>query len=259
VRDDDVDDTVIRPRRDPPALHVRDEDVDDTVVRPHRDWSAAPDIGDTVIRPGRAAPASGYEDDGGPDPADTIIRPPRGGPQSRGTGAPVTGRVGDTTAMPVVPPLVPVSERRVASIRLRERVVPLDRPVVIGRRPVGPRIPRGLEPLMLAVPSPTGQVSGTHVTIRSEGSAVVVEDARSTNGTFVRVPGAAPLRMRAGATMVVLTGTVVDIGDGNVIEIMSPHLRLRPDAVGPGTLDPDTGFPAAHPGMGFPDAERPTP
>ncbi|MFZ7088599.1 FHA domain-containing protein [Curtobacterium sp. RRHDQ10] len=224
--DDDVDDTVIRPRRAIPS------GTGPGAVSPE-----AEDLADTVLRPiGTSVPT-----DGAGDPlADTVIRPRRSG-----AGSAVSGR----PASPVEPA---APERRVASIRLGDRVVPLDRPVVLGRRPAGPRIPRGSEPLMLAVPSPTGQVSATHVTIHAEGAAVVVEDMRSTNGTFVRVPGAPPLRMRAGATMVVLTGTVVDIGDGNAIEILSPHLRRRTVDV-----DPAAGFPDA--GTGFPNAERPTP
>jgi hypothetical protein len=214
---------------------VRDDDVDDTVIRPRRGPVAAPDddaLGDTVIRDR-------------PLPTDAAARP----------------------SVPVEP--APTA-RRVASIRLRDRVIALDRPVVLGRRPAGPRVAPRVAPELVVVPSPSGQVSGTHVTIHAEGDAVVVEDMRSTNGTFVRVPGAAPLRMRAGASMVVLTGTVVDIGDGNTIEILSPHQRIRHDGSVAGThgvgsaVPPKPGPPGADPrgagspGLGSPEAERHT-
>jgi hypothetical protein len=83
----------------------------------------------------------------------------------------------------------------------------------------------GPEPVLVAVGRRHGQVSGTHLAIRAEGQTVVVEDLRSTNGTVVRPPGSAAYRLPAGATRVVLTGTLVEIGDGVVIEVLSPHLR----------------------------------
>jgi hypothetical protein len=61
---------------------------------------------------------------------------------------------------------------------------------------------------------------------------VVVEDLRSTNGTTVRPPGSPPFRMASGSSVVVLTGTVVEVGDGNAIEILSPYLRVAPDRAG---------------------------
>ncbi|MDM7890376.1 FHA domain-containing protein [Curtobacterium caseinilyticum] len=109
------------------------------------------------------------------------------------------------------------------------RVVRLDHPVVVGRRPALPRVVRGPEPELLTVPSPGGQVSSSHLLVHAEGEAAVVDDLRSTNGTVVRPPGAAPFRMAAGASIVVLTGTLVEIGDDNVIEVLSPHLRAGPD------------------------------
>ncbi len=72
-------------------------------------------------------------------------------------------------------------------------------------------------------------MSSSHVLLHAAGEAAVVEDLRSTNGTVVRPPGGAPFRMAAGASIVVLTGTLVEIGDGNVIEVLSPHLRVGPD------------------------------
>lgn len=219
---------------------VHDEDLDDTVIRPRREPRVPAEhdaVGDTVIRPRSGAALE-----------DTVIVAPR--PRAAPPGA-------------VRPAAAP---RRVASIRLGGRVVPLDRPVVVGRRPSGPRLTIGIQPELVAVVSPSGQVSSTHVTIHAEGDAVVVEDMRSTNGTFVRAPGAAPLRMRAGASMVVLTGTVVDLGDGVSIEILSPHQRIRPE--GPATasygatVPPAPGHPGTAPrgagttGLGSPEAER---
>ncbi|MBC7443374.1 MAG: FHA domain-containing protein, partial [Ramlibacter sp.] len=63
-------------------------------------------------------------------------------------------------------------------------------------------------------------VSGTHLEIKQEGESVVVTDLGSTNGTIVTAPRARAARLRPGGSLVVLPGTRVDIGDGNIIEIL---------------------------------------
>lgn len=77
-----------------------------------------------------------------------------------------------------------------------------------------------MHPALMAVPSPRGEVSASHVEIRQEGRTVVVTDMRSTNGTVVTVPGRAATTLRQGESVVVLPGTMVDIGDGNLLEIL---------------------------------------
>lgn len=108
--------------------------------------------------------------------------------------------------------------------RFAVRVVPgdimeLDVPIVIGRRPALPRVESGVAPRLVAVQSPEQEVSSTHVRIEQSGDAVVVTDLRSTNGTRVHRPGGTADRLRPGESTVVLAGTVVEIGDGNIIEI----------------------------------------
>jgi hypothetical protein len=100
------------------------------------------------------------------------------------------------------------------------QVYRLDTPVYIGRKPSSPRIVTGTLPRLLRIASPSMEVSSTHLELRQEGSSVVVTDMRSTNGTFVSQPGATPVKLRQGESMVVTPGTLVDIGDGNVIEIL---------------------------------------
>ncbi|WP_146240168.1 hypothetical protein [Curtobacterium sp. MCSS17_008] len=251
-RGDDVDDTVIRAR---PDTDAEDDDraapaADDTVVRPP---AAVPDdddpLGDTVLRPrsARLLPGdplvdtvirTGAEDRaaGGGPVDDTVVRPhPRPGAAYSGasdggigTARPTAGANGPGGGAAGLP-AGPETRARVPSIRIGGRVVRLDRPVLVGRRPALPRVVRGAEPRLLTVPSPSGEVSSSHLLVHAEGEAAVVDDLRSTNGTVVRPPGAAPFRMAAGASIVVLTGTVVEIGDGNVIEFLSPHLRAGPD------------------------------
>jgi pSer/pThr/pTyr-binding forkhead associated (FHA) protein len=98
----------------------------------------------------------------------------------------------------------------------------LDRPVVVGRRPTAPRVVLGTAPSLVAVPSPTRSVSSSHVEVRQDGQVVVVTDLRSTNGTIVRSPGRVPVKLRQGESTVALPGTIVDVGDGNTIEILAP-------------------------------------
>lgn len=94
-------------------------------------------------------------------------------------------------------------------------------PVLVGRRPLPPRIPdRPDAPVeLVTVPSPAGVVSGTHLELRVEGERLVATDLRSTNGTIVRTP-LGVRRMRAGESMVVAPGASLDLGDGTIIQIV---------------------------------------
>lgn len=96
----------------------------------------------------------------------------------------------------------------------------LDDAYYLGRQPHAPRIHPTGTPTLLAVPSPTRSVSGTHLEIRQEGDAVVVTDLGSTNGTVLIPPGGAGERLRQGSSRTVVPGTRVDIGDGNIVEIL---------------------------------------
>jgi pSer/pThr/pTyr-binding forkhead associated (FHA) protein len=106
------------------------------------------------------------------------------------------------------------------------RTVLLDTAAYVGRAPVAPRIQHGSRPRLIRVPSPLGEVSSTHLEVRQHGTSVVVTDLRSTNGSRVAVPGRSPRALRQGESMVVTPGTLVDIGDGIVIEILPLQRRL---------------------------------
>jgi hypothetical protein len=105
----------------------------------------------------------------------------------------------------------------------------LDKPALVGRKPVVPRISTGNPPRLVRVPSPLHEVSSTHVELRQHGNSVVVTDLKSTNGTLVTIPGATTLKLRQGESVVVSSGTLVDIGDGNVVEIL-PVSRILPSS-----------------------------
>lgn len=222
---DDIEDTVLRPRHRAVGRDRASDAVEDTVIRVPRDGSrvaSAPGREDRVTSAPEDVAAPDPEDLAAPDPEDTVVR-------ARGAWASA-----QVTGLPEVPPSLPdvvePPRARVPSIRVADRVIRLDRPVVVGRRPALPRVVRGPEPELVVVRSPSGQVSSSHVAFHAEGEAAVVDDLHSTNGTVVRPAGAAAYRMPSGASIVALTGTVVEIGDGIGIEVLSPHLRVTPPA-----------------------------
>ena len=230
-----------------------DEDqLDDTVLRAslrHPGDADADPLDDTVLRPGRhRSPVSSPPVSSPPasSPAPALPAGPGPGPGSGpGSGS---GRGPSTSPSPDHGVDVPVP---VPSVRIGGRVYRLDRPVVVGRRPGPPRVVQGPAPQLVTVPSPGGVVSSSHVLFHAAGSTAVVDDLRATNGTVVRAPGAPPHRMPAGASMVVLTGTVVDIGDGATIEVLSPYLRSVPpggrESSGPLPVPPPTPGPSRTP------------
>ncbi|MFL0357960.1 FHA domain-containing protein [Curtobacterium flaccumfaciens] len=258
--DDDIEDTVIRrPRRSPAGDRTADA-VDDTVIRgagpvvpgadPDPD-SGSDDgvLGDTVIRPALGAPGQPPAAVDDVDPEDTVVRVPAR------PGAGASPLVGAAPSLPAVPSVPAAPAARVPSVRVGDRTLRLDHPVVIGRRPSLPRVTRGPQPELVTVRSASGQVSSSHVRVHAEGEAVVVQDLRSTNGTVVRPAGAPAYRMASGASIVALTGTVVEIGDGNAIEVLSPYLRVAPTAEGLPPVPPWPSDQTAH-GTPRPTRER---
>jgi hypothetical protein len=116
--------------------------------------------------------------------------------------------------------------------RIGRTVVWLDAVSYVGRRPSSPRIIYGQMPRLVRVPSPRQEVSSTHIEVRQLGASVVLTDMRSTNGSIVFPPTGEPRKLRQGESVVATPGTLVDIGDGNVIEILTP--LTRPVAEGAG-------------------------
>lgn len=172
------------------------------------------DLDDTVITPPR--PLEHQH----PDDGDTFVRMRRPAPEA---GEPFTPLGSESQAAGVGYGFVVNSHQPIA----------LDRPAYLGRKPSAPRITSGSRPRLVRVPSPLGEVSSTHLELRQVGAMVVATDLGSTNGTQVRLPGSAPVRLRQGESIVVTPGSLIEIGDGNVIEIHSLR-RAYPS-------DPDLG------------------
>ncbi|WP_313358080.1 FHA domain-containing protein [Microbacterium sp.] len=123
------------------------------------------------------------------------------------------------TAGPDTPTeILPVVENTTAahgSARLSTgQVVTLDRIVIIGRRPRATRASGDDLPHLVAVDSPQQDISRSHLEIRPEGDSVVVIDLHTTNGSTLLRPGADPMRLHPGEHTLVLSGDVVDLGDG---------------------------------------------
>jgi hypothetical protein len=93
-------------------------------------------------------------------------------------------------------------------------------PVCIGRRPRGSRQLSGDQVVLIEVPSPTREVSASHLHIVQRGDRVVVTDLKSTNGTAVTPPGAPRIKLTQGDSIVLPPYSRIEIGDGNVIEIL---------------------------------------
>ena len=166
---------------------------------PGADLAEPPDIADTDIADTDIADT---------DIADTVIR------AGRPTAVPLT-------PAPPSPTPTPPTDRAIYSFRVGiGEAYPLDTAAYVGRTPSPPRIADGAAPRLVRVGSPTREVSSTHVEIRQQGTIVVVTDLRSTNGTVVSMPGAERVRLRQGESLVVVPGTRIDIGDGNVLEIL---------------------------------------
>jgi pSer/pThr/pTyr-binding forkhead associated (FHA) protein len=127
----------------------------------------------------------------------------------------------------VLDPRLPPRERVFAyGFRVNNgRAVSLETPVLIGRAPAPPRIPTDTPPLLARVESPHKEVSSTHLELRQQGTLVIATDLRSTNGTTVTPPGRDTQKLRQGESVVVQPGTVIDIGDGNLVEILPLHSR----------------------------------
>lgn len=197
-----------------------ERDVEDTIISTVRTGALDTELDDadtrlvTRLRP----PAVDAPGGDAAAPASHTVVP--SSPQ--GTDARQTGQANPPSAE-VRPSPAAASTYRF-TVNLHEPIE-LDRPAHIGRKPSLPRVPQRVRPRLVRVPSPKQEVSSTHLEVRQEGASVIVTDLRSTNGTTVTMPGATPRALRPGESLVVTPGTVVDIGDGNVLEVL-PLQRL---------------------------------
>ncbi|HEU0207150.1 MAG TPA: hypothetical protein VFQ74_10740 [Pseudolysinimonas sp.] len=201
------------------ALHDA-RDLDDTVARPPRARTprAIPvdDVEKTITVPRSSVPAVGPS-------VPALVEPPSAEP--RPAPSPAAPDVRDNVWA------LPLPERpRPFRLRLGDgTLVPLDQPVYLGRKPSVPRIHPGGTPLLVTLDSPQHEVSSTHLELSTVGGAIVASDTRSTNGSVLRMPGSEPRTLIGGESVVVTPGTLIELGDGNLIEVLAPD----PDALAP--------------------------
>jgi hypothetical protein len=237
--DDDIDETILGQ----PAAR---SDADETILgQPALQGDSDETIlGRPAASPFTSAPPLDQQS------ADTIIGSARRAVAGQTSGSPVASGPGIPPALPPMPPTaIPAAPTTTSNSRTRidparssaqlrnavrladGRLIPLDRTVYVGRSPRSPRITSGEAPHLVAVPSPLREVSGTHLEIQQEGYTVVVRDVGSTNGTIVTAPGTAPSLLSPGESRVVPVGCALDLGDGNVLEIVAPAaVRLQTTA-----------------------------
>jgi len=96
---------------------------------------------------------------------------------------------------------------------------------VLGRAP-DPARSEAADPRLVSLPSPSREISSTHLEIRPapgpDASGVVATDLGSTNGTVLVQPGMPREELRAGVAVPLLPGAVIDLGDGITIEVVEP-------------------------------------
>jgi hypothetical protein len=97
--------------------------------------------------------------------------------------------------------------------------IEVDRPVVIGRAPAANRVSGDQLPRLLTVPSPSHDISRTHVQVAPENGRMVVTDLNSTNGTILVSPDGRRTDLRPGVGVPIEVGSVIDLGDGITIAV----------------------------------------
>jgi hypothetical protein len=120
------------------------------------------------------------------------------------------------------PPATAPTPQTATAFRVGDRAPErVDAPVYVGRQPRSPRVTGPMLPRLVRVDSPSREVSATHIELRPTPHGLVLTDLQSTNGTVGRQPGSGVRRLESGESLPVAPGTLIDIGDGNVIEILA--------------------------------------
>lgn len=96
----------------------------------------------------------------------------------------------------------------------------LSSPIFIGRAPDTQGDP-GAQ--VIKVPSPSTDISRSHLRVAPNDWQVEVTDLNSTNGSTITLPGQPPVRLEPGIPTSVPLGTSVDLGDGVQISVELPN------------------------------------
>lgn len=93
--------------------------------------------------------------------------------------------------------------------------------VVVGRSPDAAQGPRGAH--LMRVPSPSSDISRSHLIVTARDWSVLVTDLHSTNGTTVVPVGEQSFVLANGESVQVDLGTILDLGDGVSLRIELPR------------------------------------
>lgn len=93
--------------------------------------------------------------------------------------------------------------------------------VVVGRAPDATKGPRGAR--VMRVPSPSSDISRSHLMVEAQDWDIVVTDLGSTNGTTILPTGEQSFELESDASVRVGLGTVLDLGDGVSLRIEPPR------------------------------------
>lgn len=124
---------------------------------------------------------------------------------------------------PQLPP--PAAPRRVVVAVLSPSSggrVDVDRPILVGRSPSASRVSGDQLPRLLTVPSPSHDISRTHLQVVPGDGQVVLTDLNSTNGTVLIGPDGRQVTLEPSSPMTVDIGSVIDLGDGVTIRVDAP-------------------------------------
>jgi hypothetical protein len=120
-----------------------------------------------------------------------------------------------------------VSRPTLGGLRLPTgEVVPLDRGVVLGRRPA-PVEGSGDWPHLVHLPSDHSFVSRMHLQVELDGWDVVARDLDSRGGTTIAPPGRDPERMRPRDAYVLEPGTVLDLAEVYAVRYETGPVAVR--------------------------------
>ena len=98
-------------------------------------------------------------------------------------------------------------------------LVPLDRGVVLGRRPQSSGADGTRPPRLIAVGADSHVVSRNHLALTWDGEHLLAEDLGSTNGTAVTRSGIVTQRLLPGHPMRLQIGDALVLGDGLTVSI----------------------------------------
>ncbi|HST83537.1 MAG TPA: FHA domain-containing protein [Kineosporiaceae bacterium] len=93
------------------------------------------------------------------------------------------------------------------------QIVPLDRPVIVGRAPFVDPVIRADLPRIVQIDNLDQDISRNHVEVWFDGRDVFAVDLNSANGTIVAIPGQIPQRLAPQEPFALVGGSIVTLSE----------------------------------------------